>query len=129
MAKIRHIAIFTDKPGELAQFYVDTFGMTITQPLMSSEASGSWVFLTDGYLDMALIAPSRRGGVKNGINHFGFTLDDQEYPEVIGKLKARGIETQSTPPDRPYVEVYVRDEHGNRVDLSRTGLRVESSKR
>jgi catechol 2,3-dioxygenase-like lactoylglutathione lyase family enzyme len=123
VAKIRHIAIFTDDADRLAKFYVESFGMTITQPLASSEASGSWVFLTDGYLDMALISPAKRGGVKKGINHFGFTLDDEEYESVVAKLKVRGIEPQSTPPDRPYVEVFVRDEQGNRIDLSRTGLR------
>ena len=60
MAKIRHIAIFTDDPDELSKFYVDTFGLTITQPLRSSPESGSWVFLTDGYVHLALISPARR---------------------------------------------------------------------
>jgi catechol 2,3-dioxygenase-like lactoylglutathione lyase family enzyme len=74
MAKIRHLAIFTDDPDELSKFYVEVFGMTITQPLASSPESGSWVFLTDGYMDVALISPSERDGArKNGPNHFGFT--------------------------------------------------------
>lgn len=124
MAKIKHIAIFTDDPGELAKFYVEVFGLTITQPLMTSKESGSWVFLTDGYIDVALIAPANRGGVKNGINHFGMTLDKDQYDEVVAKLHIQGIEPQVTPPDRPYVEEFIRDIHGNRVDLSSTGLRA-----
>ena len=82
MARIKHIAFFTDNPQELANFYVETFGMTITQPLTSSPESGSWVFLTDGYIDMALISPAHGAEGKNyraGINHFGFTVDAQEH--------------------------------------------------
>lgn len=123
MAKIRHIAIFTDDPEQLANFYVDTFGMTITQPLTSSPESGSWVFLTDGYIDMALIWPGNDSEGTKGINHFGFTMDEREYASVIQKLKARGIEPRKRPADRPYVEDRVRDIHGNPIDLSSTGLR------
>ncbi len=53
MASIRHIAVFTKDPEELADFYVETFGMKITQPITSSPESGKWVFLTDGYIDLA----------------------------------------------------------------------------
>ena len=122
MAKIRHIAIFTDDPDALAKFYVEVFGMKITQPLASSPESGSWVFLTDGYMDVALIAPSKNEG-KNGINHFGFTLDAEERSTVMTKLKQRGIEPKKRPPERPYVEDRVNDIHGNAIDISTTGLR------
>jgi catechol 2,3-dioxygenase-like lactoylglutathione lyase family enzyme len=127
MAKIRHIAFYTDDPEELAKFYVDTFGMTITQPLMSTPESGSWVFLTDGYIHMALIAPSKRNGAKNGINHFGFTLDEAERTAVLEKLKKRGISPRPVPPERPYAEEHVLDIHGNRVDLTSPGLRTLAS--
>jgi len=123
MAKIRHIAIYTDNPDELAKFYVDVFGMTITQPLASSPESGSWVFLTDGYMDVALISPAEHQREKNGPNHFGFTIDEQERVAILQKLKKRGIEPRKSPPERPYVEDRVRDIHGNSIDLSSTGLR------
>jgi catechol 2,3-dioxygenase-like lactoylglutathione lyase family enzyme len=123
MAKIRHIAVFTDDPEELANFYVDTFGMKITQPLASSPESGKWVFLTDGYIDLALIWPGNNHEGGNGINHFGFTMDEREHASVLQKLKARGIEPRKRPADRPYVEDRVNDIHGNPIDLSKTGLR------
>jgi len=123
MAKIRHIAIFTENPQELANFYVNTFGMTITQPLASSPESGSWVFLTDGYIDLALIWPGNKSEGANGINHFGFTMDSREYAAVLQKLKACGIEPRKRPADRPYLEDRVHDIHGNPIDLSTTGLR------
>ena len=126
MAKIRHIAIWTDNPDELSKFYVDTFGMTIQQPLMSSPESGSWVFLTDGYIHLALIAPANRRGKANGINHFGFTVDSEERQAILQKLKARGIEPRQCPPDNPYVEDRVHDIHGNPIDVSSTGLRPQT---
>jgi catechol 2,3-dioxygenase-like lactoylglutathione lyase family enzyme len=124
MAKIRHIAFLTDNPQELADFYVETFGMKVTQPLMSTPESGSWIFLTDGYIDMALISPNKRDRV-NGINHFGFTLEDKtEYNGVIEKLKKHGITPRPVPPERPYAEEHVFDPHGNRIDITAPGLRV-----
>ena len=126
MAKIRHIAIFTPDPAALAKFYVDVFGMQITQPLASSPESGSWVFLTDGYMDVALIAPSQQEGIKNGINHFGFTVEERERVAVLDKLQKLGIEAKKRPPDRPYVEDRVADIHGNPIDISSTGLRKQT---
>ena len=126
MAKIRHIAIFTDDPGELAKFYVDVFGMRNTQPLASSAESGSWVFLTDGYMDVALIAPGEKRGMKKGLNHFGFTVDKEERIAVLDKLKKLGIEARKRPRDRPYVEDRVTDIHGNAIDISSTGLRPQT---
>jgi catechol 2,3-dioxygenase-like lactoylglutathione lyase family enzyme len=123
MAKIRHIAIRTHDPQGLAEFYVNTFGMKITQPLMSipdHPESGRWVFLTDGYIDMALIAvpENLKGGTKDGINHFGFTMDDGEYSAVLGKLGKLGIAPRKARAGRPYVEDRVHDIHGNPIDLS-----------
>ena len=126
MAKIRHIAIWTDNPDELSKFYVDTFGMTIQQPLMSSPESGSWVFLTDGYIHLALISPANRRGKPNGINHFGFTVDSEERQIILQKLQAHGIEARQCPPDNPYVEDRVHDIHGNPIDVSSTGLRPQT---
>ena len=126
MAKIRHIAIWTDNPDELSKFYVETFGLTITQPLRSSPESGSWVFLTDGYIHLALISPGQRRGKPNGINHFGFTVDEAERQAIVGKVKSLGLEVRQCPPDNPYVEDRIHDIHGNPIDISTTGLRAAS---
>ena len=82
------------------------------------------MFLTDGYIDMALISPSKRDGAKNGINHFGFTLDAEERKVVLEKLKKQGIAPRPVPPERPYAEEHVLDIHGNRIDLTSPGLRT-----
>jgi catechol-2,3-dioxygenase len=50
MAKIKHIAIFTESPAKLAQFYTEVFGMTVTDTIGDRA-----VWITDGYVDLALL--------------------------------------------------------------------------
>lgn len=115
MAKIRHLAIWTDDPAELAAFYVETFGMTITEPLTSAPGSGRWVFLSDGIVRLALIAPENSGGV-SGLHHFAFTAEADERGAILARLKARNIEPRQC--DNPYLEDRVCDLDGNAIDLS-----------
>ena len=121
MARIKHIAIFTEDANKLAQFYVDVFGMKIT-----GESQGD-VWVTDGYMDMALLKRKRATAPKVGIHHWGFTLDPDEKAEVYKKLTARGFppdDPRAEDPtiDRPFVEDKGLDIDGNRFDLT-TGKR------
>ncbi|MFM9967618.1 MAG: VOC family protein [Burkholderiales bacterium] len=116
MATIRHIAIFADNPKELAKYYVEVFGMTIT----SEHEGDAW--LTDGYINFALL-PRGREKMPKGINHFGFTLDAEEKPKIYEKLKKLGLEPydpRAADPSivRPFVEDAALDPEGNRFDLS-----------
>ncbi len=123
MAKIRHIAFFTEDPKALAEFYVDVFGMKITKVMdEESEESGTAVFVTDGYIDVALIRSKDRNA-RLGINHYGFTIDPSEQASILAKIEKRGIKAKTPPPDRPYIEIAVWDNDGNKIDLSTTGLR------
>jgi catechol 2,3-dioxygenase-like lactoylglutathione lyase family enzyme len=116
MAKIRHIAIFADDPKKLADFYTRIYGMKIT-----GESQGD-VWVTDGYMDVALIRRKREGAPK-GIHHFGFTLAEAEKPFVYAEMTKLGLEP--TDPradglgvDRPFVEEKGEDPEGNRFDLT-----------
>lgn len=116
MAKIRHIAIFAEDPKTLADFYARIYGMKIT-----GESQGD-VWVTDGYMDVALIKRKREGAPK-GIHHFGFTLEPEEKPFVYVEMKKLGLEP--TDPradglgvDRPFVEEKGEDPEGNRFDLT-----------
>ncbi len=120
MARIRHIAIFSDDPTKLAEFYVDIYGMKIT-----GESKGD-VWVTDGYMNVALIKRKRETAPR-GLNHFGFTLEESEKPEVYEKMKALGLHpfdprAEDPSVDRPFVEEAALDPDGNRFDLS-TGMR------
>lgn len=116
MAKIRHIAIFAEDPKTLADFYTRIYGMKIT-----GESQGD-VWVTDGYMDVALIKRKREGAPK-GIHHFGFALEPEEKPFVYAEMKKLGLEP--TDPradglgvDRPFVEEKGEDPEGNRFDLT-----------
>jgi catechol 2,3-dioxygenase-like lactoylglutathione lyase family enzyme len=122
MAKIRHIAIFTDDPDKLAKFYVDVFGMTKTHETEASAESGRSVWITDGYMDVAIIHPFSEKSPR-GVNHFGFTLDASEKAGIYQRLTDYGRAPYLPPSDRPYIEDAARDLDGNKFDLSTTGLR------
>ena len=125
MAKIRHIAIWTENAEELSKFYIETFGLKVAHPLRSSEESGSWVFLTDGYMQVAIISPAKANGKRMGINHFGFTVSAEERKTIVKKFKDLKLEVRQCPPDNPYVEDRVYDIHGNPIDISSTDLRPQ----
>ena len=72
MAKIQHIAIIAENPEKLAHFYEDIYGMKIT-----GRSQGD-VWITDGYMDVAIIHKDNLPDQPTGINHFGFTIDPEE---------------------------------------------------
>ena len=67
-ATIRHIAIFSEDPTALAKFYGEVFGMKVTGV---DDLGNAWV--TDGYMDVALLRRRFEKAPKVGINHWGFT--------------------------------------------------------
>jgi catechol 2,3-dioxygenase-like lactoylglutathione lyase family enzyme len=121
MAAIRHIAIMTEDPDKLAQFYCDVFGMTIRSATPATAEAPRAVFISDGYMEVALINNTK---VPLGINHFGFTLDPNEDAAIRAKLKKYGIEPFVVNPGRTYAETRAKDPEGNNYDLSTTGLRL-----
>ena len=123
MAKIKHIALVTSDPDKLAKFYCECFGMKIRQDYEEVPGTARAIFITDGYIEVALIQARRDRPL--GINHFGFTLEASEQLDVYDKLREHGVAPQTANPDRPYVEDFIVDVDGNKVDLSTNGLRLE----
>src|SRR5690242_2480964 len=93
MARIRHIAIFSDDPANLAEFYADVFNMKI-----NGKSNQGAVWMTDGYMDIALLP--RRGNelAPQGVHHFGITIDVDEKDHVYNRLKERGHKLMTPPP-------------------------------
>ena len=89
MAKIRHLAITTEHPEQVAAFYMKAFDMKE----VSRSPNGS-LHLTDGYIDLAIlnwktekdpdVGPN--GPNYSGIHHIGFQVDDMA--EASQKLEA-----------------------------------------
>ncbi len=70
MPKIRHLAIICMDPEKLAKFYNEVFEMKVV-----ARTGRNNVFLTDGYMNIALLS-QKAEGKPNGLNHFGFHVED-----------------------------------------------------
>ena len=114
MPAIRHIAIMCQKPLEMADFYKQTFDMHE----VTRSGSGRVVYLSDGYLNMALIQ-AREGG-PTGIHHFGIQVEDID--EIRKRLELSEVpEPTVKPGDGRYAEWGGKDPEGNSFDLGVDG--------
>ncbi|WP_112261978.1 VOC family protein [Lentzea terrae] len=110
--RLRHIAFVVQDAKEMADFYTSRFGME----LFHTDPDGSH-FVTDGYINLALIQQRLDGDVPTGFNHFGFHVSSVEpYLETLEPKPAlRGG-------DRPFAEYRAIDPEGNWFDLSAHGF-------
>lgn len=115
MAKIRHIAIKVEDQEKTAEFYKKTFGMTEAWRGPAREDGNRAIYLTDGYINMAVLAA--RGG-HEGIDHFGFQVENME--ETLNAAQAAGAKSEADkkPRDGRFAEMGVRDPVGQLVDVS-----------
>ncbi len=114
MAKIRHFAIVSTDPGKLADFYERVFEMEVLH-----RADNGSVFMTDGYLNLAILL-NKAEGKPSGLNHFGFHVDDSA--EIARRLEAEGLPGPAKrPADRHYAQFRAFDPDGNNFDLSENG--------
>jgi catechol 2,3-dioxygenase-like lactoylglutathione lyase family enzyme len=114
MARIRHLAIISEDREKLAEFYTKAFGMK------RIESTGPAIYLTDGYINLALI--QKRPHNKQGLYHFGFVVDDIEALRPLCKELGAATDLE----DRPYqAESRVHDPDGNAIDVSLRGWPVE----
>jgi predicted enzyme related to lactoylglutathione lyase len=120
MARIRHIAIFSDDPANLADFYADVFGMKV-----NGKSNQGAVWMTDGYMDIALLPRRNNELAPQGVHHFGITIDVEEKAHVYNRLKERGHKLMTPPPGRPYVEDAVKDADGNKFDISTSQVKAD----
>jgi catechol 2,3-dioxygenase-like lactoylglutathione lyase family enzyme len=121
MAKIRHIAVMSNDTAKLADFYKTTFGMEEVWRHQSSSGPGAAIYLTDGYINMAVL-PAR--GRPEGLNHFGFEVDDKDQLTEAAVKAGAGRPDEALPRDGRYAETYICDPSGQRIDLSEKGWKT-----
>jgi catechol 2,3-dioxygenase-like lactoylglutathione lyase family enzyme len=88
MPRIKHIALTTKEPAKVADFYKQAFGMQEIR-----RAPNGAVFLTDGYINLAILNwkteksadVGANGPNYSGIHHFGFEVEDLDA--AAGKLE------------------------------------------
>jgi hypothetical protein len=120
-AKIRHIAICTEDTVKLAEFYKTTFGMIEVMAQSPGDAQRA-IYLSDGYINLAIL-PARGG--KEGINHFGFQVDNVQETGRVGKEAGAQTGIAPRPRDGRYAEFRIHDPVGTGVDLSEAGWATE----
>lgn len=121
MAKIRHLAIKAEDQEKTADFYKQTFGMTEVWRGPVRTDGHRAIYLSDGYINVAIL-PAR--GEREGIDHFGFQVEDMEQTlRVAGANGAKG-ETEKKPRDGRFAEMGVHDPVGTQVDVSVHGWKV-----
>ena len=124
MAKIKHIAIMTRDQEKTADFYKQTFGMFEVWRHASATGDGQYaVYLSDGYINLAIL-PARNGAAE-GINHFGFEVDDIDATAQVADKAGATQMPEATPRDGRFAEAFIKDPVGTRVDLSVAGWRTE----
>lgn len=80
MAKIKHIAIATQEPDKVANFYRDVFGLEMVGKVDGANAEG--YYLSDGSVNLAIlkfkneVVAGEQGLEYSGIHHIGFHVDD-----------------------------------------------------
>ena len=88
MARIKHIALTTKDPEKVAAFYKEAFDMKEIR-----RSSNGAVFLTDGYINLAILNfktekdadVGANGPNYSGIHHFGFQVENLD--EACEKLE------------------------------------------
>ena len=129
MAKIKHIAIRTPDPDKTAAFYKSVF------ELEEVGKAGSGVYLSDGYINLAILRSNDNGNGESprdipgyaGIDHLGFVVDDVDA--ATEKLEAEGatamgrldLGNQQPGGGHAYYELKFRGPDNQVIDISGAG--------
>ncbi|HLH77299.1 MAG TPA: VOC family protein [Candidatus Binataceae bacterium] len=114
--RIRHLALFSRNPKQLADFYEKVFEMEVIR-----NEDNRAIYLSDGYLTLAILPHRLETEAAVGLNHFGFEIEDTE--QMCDRLVAAGVERpKRRPATRPYAEHRACDPEGNQFDLSEHGF-------
>ena len=98
MARIKHIALTTGNPEKVAAFYKEAFGLQEVR-----RSSNGAVFLTDGYINLAILNwktekdadVGANGPNFSGIHHFGFQVESlDEACERLEGVQAQQLTTR-----------------------------------
>ena len=131
MARIKHIALTTEDPGKVAEFYKAAFGWTEIR----RSPSGA-VFLTDGAINLAILNwktekdadVGAHGPNYSGIHHFGVEVDDlglasEKLDAASGQrlTQKAGIEAPMAPGHHRNFEMKWAGPDGVVFDISHTG--------
>lgn len=120
MAHIRHIALVVDDAEATAAFYTRAFGLKEVFRQRNDETAPQWaIYLTDGYINLALLPVKR----PLGVDHIGFAVDDVDGALETAVAAGAKPPHRVNPKDGRQAETFVTDPLlGVKLDLSRGWL-------
>ena len=121
MARIRQIAIKAEDQEKAADFYKQTFEMTEVWRGPARADGRRAIYLSDGYINLAVL-PAR--GEREGIDHFGFQVEDMEKTLRVAAASGAMGEAGTKPRDGRFAEMGIHDPVGTPVDVSAHGWKA-----
>jgi catechol 2,3-dioxygenase-like lactoylglutathione lyase family enzyme len=128
MAKLRHVAFIVKEPEKLYDFYHQLFGVEKvrhgpTGAIHVIDGLFNLAFLKQNLSDVPAVNTHRADGEeidqRQGINHYGFLVDDTE--QTLSRLDG-SLQRGDTPQNGRPAEMRIVDPWGNKVDLSARGF-------
>lgn len=124
MHKIQHVALFAQDNEALADFYKRAFGLVeVKRHAPQGRPDRVGIYLTDGHINLALLPAE--AGRPEGIDHFGFQVDDVEEARKEAVAAGGKPGSNDIPRDGRFAEAFISDPVGTRVDLSVKGWDVQ----
>ena len=111
-ARLKHVAIPSNNYPLLGKFYEALFGI---KPARTPRPEAACV-LSDGYVGLNL--NPRKVGVRAGLDHFGFEVDDVETVFARVREAYPTVRYVQRPAIRPFAGITMHDPEGNTFDLS-----------
>lgn len=121
-AKIRHIAIVSDRYALQAKFYQALFGMTTAAKPREEERA---ITVSDGYVGLNI--NPRKAGRPAGLDHFGLEVEDVERVYALLRRHYPAIQLLKRPSTRPFAGITTHDPAGNLFDLSQRDMENRAS--
>jgi catechol 2,3-dioxygenase-like lactoylglutathione lyase family enzyme len=107
--KVRHVAVMTKNREKMVEFYQKVFG------LEPKRGFGGAIYMSDGDVNIALIEV-KRDDQQEGINHYGFEVDDLE--SFTKNLKTSGFAAEIDSKSDKDSDYRIQDPDGRWVDLA-----------
>src|SRR5258705_11965900 len=107
--KGRHVAVMTKNREKMVEFYQKIFG------LEPKRGFGGAIYMSDGDVNIALI-DAKRDDQKEGINHFGFEVDDLD--DIKRRLQEAGFNAEIDSKSDKDSDHRIQDPDGHWVDMA-----------
>lgn len=121
-SRMRYLAIGSEQPEKLAQFYTTYFGMK----QLGRSDSGD-IALTDGFYNVSIV--KRQDGTEPGLSHFGLEIEDIHKVEARLKDFAPHADIRAEKGDLFHGEYRISDPNGLAVSLSTKHFNVPAGSR